>query len=90
MMSNNFKVLLVDDESMVRMSISTFAKKAQIPLDTASNGVEAIQKVKENTYSLVLMDILMPEMDGKTATKEIKTLPGKADLKIIAMSAGKS
>ncbi len=88
-MSDNFKVLLVDDESMVRMSISTFAKKAQIAIDTASNGLEAIQKIKDNTYTFVLMDLLMPEMDGKKATAEIKAIPGKENTKIVAMSAGK-
>ncbi len=88
-MSDDFKVLLVDDESMVRMSITSFAKKASIELDTASNGIEAIEKVKANTYRLILMDILMPEMDGKRATDEIKALPGAAGLKVVAMSAGK-
>jgi CheY-like chemotaxis protein len=71
------------------MSISTFAKKAQIALDTASNGLEAIQKIKENSYNFVLMDLLMPEMDGKKATAEIKAIPGKESTKIVAMSAGK-
>ncbi len=89
MMSDNLKVLLVDDESMVRMSITSFAKKANIELDTASNGLEAIKKVKANTYNLVLMDIYMPEMDGKKATAEIKALPVGSDLKIVAISAGK-
>lgn len=90
MVGDNFKVLLVDDESMVRMSITNFAKKANIEMDVANNGLEAIEKVKTNSYSIVLMDILMPEMDGKTASKQIKADPSCANLKIVAMSAGKN
>ena len=90
MISDKMKILLVDDESMCHMAISSFAKKLAIDLDYAKNGVEAVDKVKSNnTYNLILMDMYMPDMDGKKATEEIRKLPDGGNLHIIAMSAGK-
>ena len=89
MISDKMKILLVDDESMCHMAISSFAKKLGIDLDYAKNGVEAVDKVKGNTYNLILMDMYMPNMDGKQATNEIRKLEGGSAQQIIAMSAGK-
>jgi CheY-like chemotaxis protein len=90
MISDKMKILLVDDESMCHMAISSFAKKLGIDLDYAKNGVEAVDKVKSNnTYNLILMDMYMPDMDGKKATEEIRKLADGATQHIIAMSAGR-
>jgi CheY-like chemotaxis protein len=58
-------------------------------VEIAVNGKEAIDKVKHNTYDLILMDIQMPEMDGITATRYIRELPDpeKAQIPIIAFTA---
>ena len=57
-------------------------------VDIASNGKEAIEAVKNNTYDLILMDCQLPEMDGYEATKEIRKLEGnKRHTPIIAMTA---
>jgi CheY-like chemotaxis protein len=91
MISDKMKILLVDDESMCHMAISSFAKKLGIDLDYAKNGVEAVDKVKSNnTYNLILMDMYMPDMDGKKATEEIRKLADGATQHIIAMSAGRT
>jgi len=57
-------------------------------VSVASNGSQAIALVQENDYDLVLMDIEMPEMDGITATRQIREMvePGKANLPIIALT----
>jgi CheY-like chemotaxis protein/HPt (histidine-containing phosphotransfer) domain-containing protein len=66
---------------------SEILKKSGCEVEIAENGMEAIEKVKNNTYHLIFMDIQMPKMDGMTATKEIKKLKIKDLAPIIAMTA---
>lgn len=84
----SMKVLLVDDESICHMSMTSFAKKLNVALDGAKSGAEAIEKVKSNTYNLILMDMIMPEMDGKQTCQTMRELPECINNTIIAMSAG--
>lgn len=86
--NDKMKVLLVDDESICHMSISSFAKKLNIELDIANDGIEAISKAKVNIYNLILMDMIMPGMDGKRATEEIRSLSNGQSHIIVSMSAG--
>jgi NarL family two-component system response regulator LiaR len=70
------KVLIVDDHSVVRQGLQTFLSlDAEIEVvGTAVNGLEAIQKTQELQPDVVLLDLLMPEMNGIEATAEIKRL----------------
>ena len=80
-------VLLVDDNDINRQVASTILLKAGCQVDVAKNGYEAIEKVKNRPYQMVFMDIQMPEMDGITATAEIKKLDLANSPVIIAMTA---
>jgi CheY-like chemotaxis protein len=64
-----------------------FLEDTNIQIDCAENGKVAIDKIKENSYDIVLMDIQMPEMDGLTATSIIKNDLKLTELPIIAMTA---
>ncbi|PQJ82996.1 ATP-binding protein [Polaribacter glomeratus] len=79
------KVLLVEDNLINVMVGKQILEKAKLNVDVVNDGLAAVNKVKENTYDIVLMDIQMPIMDGYQATIEIrkfnKTLP------ILALSA---
>ena len=70
----SIRVLIVDDHAMVRQGIATFIElQDDIELvGEAANGREAIARVEELRPDVVLMDLVMPEMDGVTATREIK------------------
>jgi len=88
---NKLKVLLVEDNEFNRM-VAEDTLKETIPgmqIATAVNGQEAVDLLREQMYDVVLMDILMPVMDGLAATKAIRnTLPEPArSVKIIAMTA---
>lgn len=79
------KVLMVEDNLINVMVGKQILEKEKLIVDVANDGLSAVEKVKENKYDIVLMDIQMPIMDGYTATKEIRKFNKK--LPILALSA---
>jgi len=64
------KILIVDDEELIRTVIKEYCCNSNFKTDEASSGVEALKKLKVNDYDLMILDIMMPEMDGFTMLKE--------------------
>ena len=84
-----YKVLVCDDEKDIVSAISIYLTSDGYEVIPARNGLEALDIVKHNDVHLVLMDIMMPVMDGMTATRAIRSF-ARADAKtipIIAMTA---
>lgn len=80
------RILVVDDAAFMRMMIKDIlSKNGYEVVGEAENGLKAIEKYKELTPDLVLMDITMPEMDGIEAVKKIKAIDNNA--KIVMCSA---
>ena len=79
------KILVVDDEELIRGVIKEYAESENYTVIEASNGEEAIRKVESNNnIDLIIMDIMMPVMDGYSASKEIKKIK---NIPIIMLSA---
>lgn len=78
------KLLVVDDEELIRNVIKEYAKIENYEVDEASDGDEAVEKALENDYDVIIMDIMMPKRDGFSAIKEIKH---EKDTSVIVLSA---
>ncbi len=79
-----FKILVVDDEEKIREVIKTYGEYNGHKVLEAVDGLDAIEKVKESDFDIIVMDIMMPKLDGFTAYKEIKKIK---DIPVIMLSA---
>jgi signal transduction histidine kinase/CheY-like chemotaxis protein len=82
---SNIKILIVEDNKINQMITKKILSKMNLQCDIVDNGEAAIEKVKENKYNVVLMDIHMPGISGLEATKIIRTFDKK--LTIFALTA---
>lgn len=78
------KLLVVDDEEKIRDIVCKYAAFSGYKADSAENGMVAVEKCARNKYDAVIMDIMMPELDGFSAVKEIRKT---SDVPIIMLSA---
>ena len=78
------KILIVDDEDMIREVIKEYSEDAGYQTDEAENGKIALKKINKNTYDLLILDIMMPEMDGFTV---LKNIPKEKMIPTIVLSA---
>lgn len=78
------KILIVDDEEMIRGVLREYVEFEGNEAFEAVDGMDAVKLCKENDYDLILMDVMMPHLDGFSAVKEIKK---NKDIPVIMLSA---
>ncbi len=78
------KVLIVDDEDMIRNVLKEYVEFEGNEAFEAADGMEAVKMCKESDFDVVLMDVMMPRLDGFSAVKEIKKIK---DIPVIMLSA---
>ncbi|MDR1247088.1 MAG: response regulator transcription factor [Clostridiales Family XIII bacterium] len=79
-----YKILVVDDETKIREVIREYAEFGGYGVSEAVDGMTAVAKCKEEDFDLVIMDVMMPKLDGFSACKEIRKLK---DIPVIMLSA---
>ncbi len=78
------KLLIVDDEEKIRRLIAKYALFEEYEVAEAGDGMQAVEMARKGTYDLIVMDIMMPELDGFSAAKEIRR---HSNVPIILLSA---
>ena len=78
------KILIVDDEEKIRAVIKEYALFNEYETDEAEDGMQAVDKCSRNDYDLIIMDIMMPKLDGFTAVKQIRKYK---DIPVMMLSA---
>ena len=78
------RVLIVDDEEMIREVLREYVEFEGNEAFEATDGMEAVRLCRENDYDVILMDVMMPHLDGFSAVKEIKKMK---DIPVIMLSA---
>lgn len=78
------RLLIVDDEENIREVVKEYAEFEGYEIDEAEDGMQAVSMCRENDYDLIILDIMMPKLDGFSACKEIKKIK---NIPVIMMSA---
>lgn len=79
-------VLVVDDEDLTRQMISMFLKMDGLDAIEAENGVDALNQVSKHQPDAIILDVMMPEMDGITACQKLRANPATATIPILMLS----
>ncbi len=77
-------ILIVDDEARIRTLIAKYAAFEGYNTEEAENGMQAVEKCREKDYDLIIMDVMMPELDGFSAVREIRK---EKNIPVIMLSA---
>lgn len=86
-MNQKINILVVDDNKLSLHSVSNYLKGQGYELTQAANGEEALQLIESTTIDLILLDIMMPGMDGFEVCARLKQDPATKDIPIIFLSA---
>lgn len=81
------RILIVEDEPNIVESLSFILRRANFEIDTVADGVEALDRVRRSAYSAVVLDIMLPGMNGFDVLAAIRSDRALADLPVIVLSA---
>jgi CheY-like chemotaxis protein len=81
------RILIVDDDEMVLMALGELLKPEGYEVHTVSSGQEALEKLDKNTYDLLMLDIIMPEIDGFELCKKIRENDVHRETPIVFLTA---
>ena len=82
------RVLVVDDDEAIRTLVFTILRRGGMPVDTAKDGQEAIQKLGECRYAVLLLDLMMPVVSGWEVLEHLETIEAARRPIVIVLTAG--
>lgn len=84
------KILFVEDEKVLRETLTEALKKNNFSVDDAENGLKALDLLKENEYDLILLDIILPKKNGFEVLEEMRNLKKKTPVILLTNLSGTS
>ena len=84
---SKYNILMVDDVPLNLLVVTKMLSRFNFRIRTATNGMEALRKVAVEKPDLILLDILMPEMDGFEVLERLRSDPATADIRVVILSA---
>ena len=81
------RILVADDDMSIRRLVSTIVRREGLIVDAASDGAEAIEKLKERDYAVILLDLMMPRVDGFGVIEHLRTSPPKRKPVVLVITA---
>ncbi len=88
MMTRDRRVLVVDDEPHIRGFLMLVLEDEGFSVDTATDGCEALTKARASAPDVILLDLIMPTLDGPGFLRECRADPAFGDVPVLLMSAG--
>ena len=82
------KILIVDDDDAIRALLMTVLRRRGFRVDTARNGIDAMERLAACRYSLIVLDLMMPRMNGYEMLEHLSALPANARPSVIVLTAG--
>ncbi len=82
-----FRILLVEDEPVIRELVSSMLSDGVVDVVCAADGVEGLKLAKSRAFNLILMDVVLPQMDGVTVCRILKSDPTTAKVPLYMLTA---
>ena len=84
---SKYNILMVDDVPLNLLVVTKMLSRFNFRMRTAANGVQALEEVSKERPDLILLDILMPQMDGFETLRRLREDPQTADIRVVILSA---
>jgi DNA-binding response OmpR family regulator len=81
------KVLIAEDEANIVESLSYILRRANIDVDTASNGADALDRLRRSRFSALILDVMMPGMNGFDVLRAVRADPALVSLPVMVLTA---
>jgi len=81
------RILVADDDQAIRQLIHTIMRRERLHVDAAADGAEAIEKLRENDYAVILVDLMMPRVDGFGVIEHLRQHPPRFKPVVLVISA---
>ncbi len=82
-----FRILVVEDEPVIRELVRSMLHDGPVEVETAANGVEGLKRARTQTFHLILLDVVLPLMDGVTVCRMLKADPATAGVPLYMLTA---
>ena len=82
-----FRILVVEDEPVIRELVRSMLDDGPVEVETAGSGAEGLRRARESRFDLILMDVVLPGMDGLTVCRMLKSDPSTASVPLYMLTA---